>query len=65
MENLRRSVGRTVTEEQRSEFMTKQHQALRWTFLGSGMTHPNFLATLERLSPALRQRIEQVAPVFS
>jgi len=65
LENLRRSTGRTVTAEQRSEFITKQHQALRWTFLGSGMTHPNFLVTLERLSPALRQRLEQVAPLFS
>ncbi|MCI0389938.1 MAG: hypothetical protein MOB07_14405 [Acidobacteria bacterium] len=64
LENLQRSTGRTLTEDERAEFMTKQHQALRWTFLGSGMTNPNFLATLERLSPALRQRLEQVAPVF-
>jgi len=64
MENLQRSTGHMLTAEERAEFLTKQHQALRWTFLGSGMTHPNFLATLERLSPALRQRIEQVAPVF-
>ena len=64
LENLRRSTGRTLTEDERAEFMTKQRQALRWTFLGSGMTHPNFQATLERLSPALRQRLEQVAPVF-
>jgi hypothetical protein len=63
-ENLQHSTGRMLTAEESAEFMTKQHQALRWTFLGSGMTHPNFLATLERLSPALRQRIEQVAPVF-
>ncbi|HEY7546657.1 MAG TPA: hypothetical protein VID27_17330, partial [Blastocatellia bacterium] len=45
LENLQRSTGRTLTEEERDEFITKQHQALRWTFLGSGMTHPNFLAT--------------------
>jgi hypothetical protein len=64
LENLRRSTGRTLTDEERAEFLTKQHQALRWTFLGSGMTHPNFLATLERLSPTLRERVEQVAPVF-
>jgi len=64
LENLQRSTGRTLTEDERAEFMTKQHQALRWTFLGSGMTHANFQATLERLSPALRQRLEQVAPVF-
>ncbi len=64
MENLQLSTGRILTAEERPEFMTKQHQALRWTFLGSGMTHPNFLATLERLSPASRQRIEKVAPAF-
>jgi hypothetical protein len=64
LENLRRSTGRTLTEDERAEFLTRQHQALRWTFLGSGMTHPNFLSTLERLSPALRKRVEEVAPVF-
>src|SRR5215468_11046323 len=64
LENLRRSTGRRLTEDERAEFVTRQHQALRWTFLGYGMTHPNFLSTLERLSPALRKRLEQVAPVF-
>ena len=64
LENLEHSTGRPLTKDERAEFITKQHQAIRWTFLGSGMTHPNFQATLERLSPALRQRIEQVAPVF-
>lgn len=64
LENLQRHTGRTLTADERAEFMTKQHQALRWTFLGSGMTHANFLATLERLSPSLRQRLEEVAPVF-
>ncbi len=64
LENLQRSTSCALTGDERAEFITKQHQALRWTFLGSGMTHPNFLATLERLSPALRRRLEQVAPVF-
>jgi hypothetical protein len=64
LENLRRSTGRRLTEDERAEFVTRQHQALRWTFLGSGMTHANFLSTLEQLSPALRKRLEQVAPVF-
>jgi hypothetical protein len=64
LENLQSSTSCSLTGDERKEFITKQHQALRWTFLGSGMTHPNFLATLEGLSPALRRRIEQVAPVF-
>jgi hypothetical protein len=28
------------------------------------MTHPKFLETLGKLSPAQRQRIEEIAPVF-
>ncbi|HMG35840.1 MAG TPA: hypothetical protein VKM94_18035 [Blastocatellia bacterium] len=64
LENLKRSTGRAFTSDEETEFVTKQHQALRWTFLGSGMTHPKFQATLERLSPALRKRIEEVAPLF-
>ena len=36
----------------------------RWTYLGSGMKHPRFLATLGRLSPAERRRVEDAAPNF-
>jgi hypothetical protein len=42
-----------------------QLQANRWTFLGSGMTHPRFVAALERVSPAARDRIAAVAPAFA
>jgi hypothetical protein len=41
-----------------------QHQANRWTYIGSGLVHPKFLMTLERLSPVQRKRIEEIAPVF-
>ena len=64
LDSLHRATGRVLTDKERDEFITKQHQAMRWTFLGSGMVHPNFLATLERLSPNLRKRIEEVAPIF-
>ena len=39
-------------------------QASRWTFLGSGMTHPQFLASVGRLAPGARTRLEEVAPAF-
>lgn len=32
--------------------------------LGSGMSHPSFLATVGRLRPAARTRLEEVAPAF-
>jgi hypothetical protein len=64
LEAFERVSERELPEAERVEFMTVQHQANRWTYLGSGMTHPKFLATLEKLSPAQRKRIEEVAPVF-
>jgi hypothetical protein len=41
--------------------MAVQLQANRWTYLGSGMTHPEFLSTAERLQPGARTRLEDVA----
>ena len=63
-ESLERAAGFRLTESEAADFMTIQHQANRWTYLGSGMTHPRFLATLEKLSPAQRRRVEEVSPVF-
>jgi hypothetical protein len=64
-ENLVRATGCSLSEQERQEFMTVQLQANRYTFIGSGMTHPNFLGSVERLNPALRRQIEEVVPVFS
>jgi len=62
--SLERATGRTLSETERQEYVAIQQQAMRWTFLGSGMTHPNFLASLERLDPSARARVEEIAPVF-
>ena len=35
----------------RDALIEQQHQALRWTYLGSGMRHENFRATLGAMSP--------------
>ncbi|HEY0462268.1 MAG TPA: hypothetical protein VGC97_24255 [Pyrinomonadaceae bacterium] len=64
LEAFERATGRTLTESEREIFIAVQHQANRYTFIGSGMTHPRFLETLGKLSPAQRQRIEEIAPVF-
>jgi hypothetical protein len=64
LESFERATGRKLAEHEREDFLVSQHQANRWTYLGSGMTHPRFLATLEKLSPAQRVRIEEIAPVF-
>ena len=54
----------TAIAGDRDALLEQQHQALRWTYIGSGMTHPNFVATLEAISPAARDRIAEVAPAF-
>jgi len=41
-----------------------QTQANRFTYLGTGMIHPNFQAILQSLSPELKERIQQIAPAF-
>ncbi len=65
LESLERASGRRLSIEETKGAMEAQHRALRWTYLGSGMTHPNFLATLESIDPALRAKVEAVAPTFS
>ena len=56
--------GRKLTVEEREFLMVQQHQALRWTYLGSGMTHPKFLGVLGNIYPAGRDLIVEVAPNF-
>jgi hypothetical protein len=58
------ATGRRLTAVERERFTEIQLKALRWTFIGSGITHPNFLATVEKLGPGLREKLEAVAPAF-
>ncbi len=50
---------------ERETLVAAQHQAQRWSYLGSGMSHPNFLATVGQLSVPERERLEGIAPMFS
>ncbi|MBI1251225.1 MAG: hypothetical protein GC189_07120 [Alphaproteobacteria bacterium] len=59
------ATGRALRGEDRSAFLSVQHQALRWTFLGSAMTNKQFLAALGALGGDARARVEGAAPMFS
>lgn len=59
------ATGRRLSARERRALESQQHQALRWTYLGSGMAHPKFVASLAAMSPSARDRIAAVAPVFS
>ncbi|HEV8113136.1 MAG TPA: diiron oxygenase [Planctomycetota bacterium] len=65
LDALERASGRKLDEAERAALQGAQHQANRWTYLGSGMSHPEFLATVGKLSPVQRARLESVAPAFS
>lgn len=64
MAALEKACGGKMSDSQCEQFIEVQHQANRWTYIGSGMTHPKFLETLGELSPAKRQEIEGISPGF-
>lgn len=57
--------GRGFATSQRASLVEHTHQANRWTYLGSGMAHPEFLRTMGALGAEHRARVEGVAPLFS
>jgi len=65
LEAWQRAAGRTLAEFEQKQFRSIQLQALRWTYLGSAMAHPNFLTTVGEFSPGARKQIEEMGPAFS
>jgi hypothetical protein len=63
LDALERAVGRKL--EDRNAILEQQHQAARWTYIGSGMVHERFKTTLETLSPRAAARIAEAAPLFA
>ena len=64
LDAFERATGRPLAAEERHECRSVQRQAIRWTFLGSGMTHRNFLETLDAVRPGARAKVEEIAPAF-
>jgi hypothetical protein len=63
LDALEKAIGRKI--EDREAVIEQQHQAARWTYIGSGMVHERFIATLENLSPNAAKRIADAAPIFA
>lgn len=64
VESFVRATGRTFSQTERQQISAAVLKGMRWTYLGTGMTHPNFLDTVEAIKPEARQQIEQMAPAF-
>jgi hypothetical protein len=65
MQALQRAAGRSFSKHEEEQFRAVQTQAQRWTYLGSAMTHPQFLRTVGDISPAARIKIEEMSKAFS
>jgi hypothetical protein len=64
LDALERSMRRRLREQERNELLEQQRRALRWTYLGSGLRHDKFRATIGAISPAQLLRIDTIAPSF-
>jgi len=58
------ATGRNLSKSEHEAITAAVLKGMRWTYLGTGMTHPNFLATVEQISPEGKRQIEAMAPMF-
>lgn len=61
LKSLQDAIGRTLSSEEKAEIAEVQTRAYRLTFLTSGMTHPNFDASLRELSARGHERVGELA----
>jgi hypothetical protein len=64
VESFVQATGRKLSTAERQQMSAAVLKAMRWTYLGTGMTHPNFLATVEAIKPEARKAIDEMAPAF-
>ena len=64
VESFVNATGRSLSKNEREAMTAAVLKGMRWTYLGTGMTHANFLTTVEQISPAGKKQIEAMAPMF-
>jgi hypothetical protein len=64
VESFVQATGKNLSKSEREGMTAAVLKGMRWTYLGTGMTHPNFLATVEKIKPEARKQIEEMAPAF-
>jgi hypothetical protein len=62
---LERAARRTFNQSDREDIRVRQQRAYRWTFLVSGLEHPNFVRIVDRLSATGSERLAQAAAALS
>ena len=64
VESFMQASGKKLSRSEREQMSQAVLKGMRWTYLGTGMTHPNFLDTVQSIKPEARVQIEQMAPAF-
>jgi hypothetical protein len=62
---LGQAAGRTFTDDERDEIHTHQRRAYRWTFLVSGLEHPNFVRIVDRLTTTGTAKVATAAQALA
>ena len=63
--SLEKAIGRTLSEKDREEIKRNTHRAYRWTFLVSGLEHPNFVKIVSELTSRGPAKLKAVARSLS
>jgi hypothetical protein len=64
VESFVQATGRKLSKSEHEQMSQAVLKGMRWTYLGTGMTHPNFLDTVQSIKPQARAQIEEMAPAF-
>lgn len=64
LESLSRAIRRTLTETEQQQIKVVQERSYRWTFVGSGLTHSQFMETFNQISPAQQARLSKMAEAY-
>jgi hypothetical protein len=62
---LQAATGRTLSEAERDEIRTHQQRSYRWTFLVSGLEHPNFVDIVEQITANGGKKVAHAAMALS
>ena len=65
LDSLEKAIGRTLSRPDRDEIKRNTQRAYRWTFLVSGLEHPNFVQIVSELTKRGPAKLEAVAKALS
>ncbi len=65
IDSLEKVTGRTFSDDEKEEIRTHQQRSYRWTFLVSGLEHPNFVRIVNELTSAGGEKIAGAAKALA